>query len=366
MAAYDFDTYKSEKKHADYRGSILLCLETSEEEACDRALNEAAIIAQAINQARHWADTPGNIMTPTALSQEAQLLADKHGLACTIFGKERALELGMGSFLSVDQGSAQDGKFVVLEYTSTVKDAPVIALCGKGITFDTGGISLKPSNSMDGMKFDMSGAAAVIAAIAVIAQLKPAISVVAIAPLTENMPSGTASRQDDIVRAMNGKTIEIKNTDAEGRLILADALCYAEKFYSPAVIIDIATLTGACAYALGHFYSAVMTRDAQLAEQLIAAGKKSGDRIWELPLDDDFIKANASEVADVNNSGSRAYLAGTIIGACFLENFVSKSRWAHLDIAGTAHDVPDINYVGRGATGAGIRALIEFIMQYGK
>ena len=179
------------------------------------------------------------------------------------------------------------------------------------------------------------------------------------------MPSGTASRQDDIVRAMNGKTIEIKNTDAEGRLILADALCYAEKFYTPEVIIDIATLTGACAYALGHFYSAVMTRDAALAAQLVEIGRKNGDRMWELPLDDDFIKANASDVADVNNSGSRAYLAGTIIGACFLENFVSKkSRWAHLDIAGTAHDVPDINYVGRGATGAGIRALIDFVMHY--
>lgn len=365
MAAYEFDSFKTEDKKEPFQGTLLVDAPQADSQELDRLLNQATIIATAINNARQWADTPANIMTATVLAAEAQAVANKHGnLKCTIFGKERAQELGMGSYLSVDQGSAQDGKFVILEYKSNHPDAATIAICGKGIMFDTGGISLKPSSSMDGMKFDMSGAAATIATLDIIAQLNPSVNVVGIAPLAENMPSGSASRQDDIVTAMNGKTIEIKNTDAEGRLVLADALCYAEKFYQPDIIIDIATLTGACAYALGHFYTAIVTKDRQLAETFIEIGKKTGDRIWELPLDDDFMEANKSDVADLSNSGSRAYLAGTIIGACFLSKFVEKARWAHLDIAGTAHDVTGVNYVGKGATGAGIRALVKFIMSY--
>ncbi len=364
MASYEFNNFKTIKKNEPHESSLIFDLEGLDLKKCSQAIETAQIIGKAINQAREWADTPGNIMTPTALSLEAQKIADKRNLSCTIFGKEKAEELGMGSFLSVDQGTIKDGKFVILEYKGAQEHSPTIALCGKGIMFDTGGISLKPSSYMDGMKFDMCGAAAVIATMDIISQLKPACSVIAVTPLTENMPSGSASRQDDIVTAMNGKTIEIKNTDAEGRLVLADALCYAEKTYNPDVIIDVATLTGACLYALGHFYTAVMTRDEDLAQTLIHIGKKTGDRMWELPLDDDFVKANNSEVADVNNSGSRAYLAGTIIGACFLENFVEKARWAHLDIAGTSHEVPGINYMGKGASGAGIRALVEFIMNF--
>lgn len=363
MASYECSKYKTDKKNKTFEGELLFV--TDEKDAAS-AIEAGNIIGQAINMARDWADTPGNILTPTELSLHAATIAQKHNLKHTMFGRDKALELGMGAFLAVDAGSDQDGKIVVLEYTTTEKNAPTIALCGKGVTFDSGGISLKPSNSMTGMKFDMSGAAAVIAVMDIVAQLKPAVNVICAAPMVENMPSGKAARQDDVVTAMNGKTIEIKNTDAEGRLILADTLCYVEKNYHPDIMIDIATLTGACAYALGHFYSAVITPDDALAKTLEAIGAATGDRVWQLPLDDDFKDANKSDIADMSNSGSSAYLAGTITAGCFLQNFVDKARWAHLDIAGTAHEVPGINYVGKGSTGGGIRLLTEFVLGYKK
>jgi leucyl aminopeptidase len=272
----------------------------------------------------------------------------------------------MGCFLAVDAGSDQDGKFVVIEYQAKSKNVPTIALVGKGITFDTGGISLKPSSSMSDMKYDMSGAAAVIAASKAIAQLKPNVNVLFVTPIVENMPSGKALRQDDIVKAMNGKTVEIKSTDAEGRLILADAICYTEKFYKPDVIVDIATLTGACSYALGHFYAAMLTRDDDLAKTLFDLGRLNGDKVWRLPLEDDYKEANKSEFADIANCGSQTYLAGTVTAGCFLESFVSKARWVHLDIAGAAYKIPGVNYLSKGATGFGVRLLIEFVMNFKK
>lgn len=363
MASYECTKFKTEKQSAT--GNLTLCF-MGDDTSLTEAITSGNIIGSAINMARDWADTPGNVLTPTELSHHATALAQKHGLKYTIFGRDKAIELGMGAFLAVDAGSDQDGKFVVLEYLAKETGAPTIALCGKGVTFDSGGISLKSSNYMTGMKYDMSGAAAVIAVMDIVAQLKPSVNVISVAPMVENMPSGKAARQDDVVTAMNGKTIEIKNTDAEGRLILADALCYTEKNYQPDIIIDIATLTGACAYALGHFYSAIITPDKGLATSLVTLGEATGDRCWQLPLDDDFKDANKSDIADVSNSGSSAYLAGTVTAACFLHNFVDKARWAHIDIAGTAHEVPSINYVGKGATGAGIRLLTDFILTYKK
>ncbi len=367
LASYEFVTFKKSKQ-SNWQCALTIEVKMAEEAHLQAAVNEGTIIGEATNMTRHWADLPANILTPIKLSQEAEKVALHNKLKCTVFGKERAEELGMGSFLSVGQGSVQPCKFVTIEYRSEVKNTPTIAIIGKGITYDTGGISLKPSSSMEGMKYDMSGAAAVIATMHVIGQLKPKVNVVALAPITENMPSGSASRQDDIVTAMNGKTIEIKNTDAEGRLILADALCYAEKFYNPDIIIDLATLTGACLFALGYFYSGLMTQDKKLLEMLPKVGALTGDRVWPLPLDDDFKPANDSYVADIANSGSPSYKAGTIIGACFLNEFVSKSRWAHLDIAGTADAVPKVNYIGggKGATGVGVRLLSEYIMNYEK
>ncbi len=365
MASYDFLTFKTKERENRWSGSLCISVPPHELEACERMVKKGSIIGEAINRAREWGDLPANIMTPSALSHEAQKIAEFYGLKCTVFGREKAIELGMGGFLAVDAGSEQDGKFVILEYRGAPPDSPTIALAGKGVMFDTGGISLKPANFMEGMKYDMSGAAAVIATMSLIAQLKPCINVVGLTPLVENMPSGKASRQDDIIVCMNGKTVEIKNTDAEGRLILADTLCYAEKFYAPAIIIDIATLTGACLHALGYFYTALMTKDQKLQETLWAIGDRTGDRVWPLPLDDDFMPANESRFADVSNSEKGGYKAGSITAGCFLSNFVSKARWAHLDIAGTADSVPGNNsYIGKGATGAGIRLLTEFIMKY--
>jgi len=365
MADYKFTTFKSEKKEKIWKGQLLLATDGKECAKCDAALEQAKIIANAINQTRLLSDMPPNIATPTYVSGHAKKIAtDIMGLKCAVFGRKQAEELGMGGFLSVDVGSDEEGKFVVLEYDAPTEDAPTIALVGKGVTFDSGGISLKPASYMTGMKFDMSGAAAVIGVMQAIAQLKPSVHVVALAPLVENMPSGRANKQDDIVTFMNGKTAEIVNTDAEGRLILADALCYAEKFYKPDVIIDIATLTGTCLYALGHSYTALMTKDEKLSELLCTAGELTGDRVWPLPLDDDFKVAIKSEVADMSNSGTPTYKAGTITAGFFLSNFVDKSSWAHLDIAGTADSVPGVNYLGKGATGVGVRLLVDFIMNY--
>lgn len=371
MADYKFTTFKSEKTKV-WECKILLsteCLAKDEKECVkqEEAVSQAKIISEAINQARLLSDMPPNIATPSYVSDHAKKISkDILGLKCAVFGREKAQELGMGGFLSVDQGSEQEGKFVVLEYTCEKKDAPTIALVGKGVTFDSGGISLKPANYMTGMKFDMSGAASVISVMKVISQLKPDVNVVGITPLVENMPSGRANKQDDIITFMNGKTAEIVNTDAEGRLIIADALCYAEKFYNPDVIIDIATLTGACVTALGHSFTALMTKSAKLSGMLESCGEMTGDRVWELPLDDDFKDAIKSDVADISNCGKPTYKAGTITAGFFLSNFVDKADWAHLDIAGTADSVPGVNYLGKGATGVGVRLLVDFVLKYKK
>ncbi len=363
MASYEFITFKSEQKSKMFESTLSIVINANYDQATyGECVNAASVVGTAINNARHWADLPANIMTPTAIATEAEKVAEKYHLKCTVFGRDKALELGMGGFCAVDAGSDQDGKFVVLEYKTSKAKAPTIALVGKGIAFDTGGINLKPAGRIEGMKYDMSGAASVIGLMEAFAQLKPAVNIIGVAPCVENMPSGKASRPDDIITCMNGKTVEIKNTDAEGRLILADALCYAEKFYKPDIMIDVATLTGAVQHALGCLYSAVVTQDSDLAQRLIVLGKLTGDRVWELPLDDDIKNAIKSDVADIHNDGNTGYRAGTIVGGCFLQNFVEKARWAHLDIAGTADHVLGVNYVGKGATGASMRLLAEFVL----
>lgn len=365
MASYEFITFKTDAKKKPWTSELLIATgENIDKVSYAKNLADGNTIGQAINMARSWADLPANHMTPSTLAGEAAAIAKKHGLKSTIFGRDKAIELGMGGFCAVDAGSEQEGKFVVLEYHTATKNAPTIALCGKGVHFDTGGINLKPTSGIRGMKYDMSGAAAVIAVMDIMGHLKPNVNVIGITPLVENMPSGKASRPDDIITCMNGKTVEIRNTDAEGRLILSDALCYAEKFFTPDVILDIATLTGAVQHGLGHYYTGVMSKDEALAQTLVTLGRRTGDRVWELPLDDDFKAANKTDVADIHNDGGGQYHAGTIVGACFLANFVEKSRWAHLDIAGTAHEVVGINYVGSGATGAGIRLLTEFVLNF--
>lgn len=366
LAAYEFSVYKKSSS-SDWQGNVLFYISAEYEPSVQAGIANGSVIGTATNMSRFWGDLPPNVLTPTILADEAQRIAREHQLTCSVLGRQQALDLGMGAFCAVDAGSAQEGKLVVLEYHCTNPQAPTIAIVGKGVTFDTGGVSLKPATGMTGMKHDMCGAGAVIATMHAIGQCKPTnINVIGLAPLVENMPDGAAARQDDIVTAMNGKTIEIRNTDAEGRLILSDTLCYAERFYQPDIMIDLATLTGACVVAVGHFYTALMTQDEKLFQQLPQIGNLTGDRVWPLPLDDDYKTANASDVAQLGNTGSPAYSAGSIIAGCFLSEFVSKARWAHLDIAGSADNVPGISYLGngKGTTGAGVRLLCEYLLNH--
>ncbi len=367
MADYEFIKFKTDKlEKAGFTNSLLIYPGEENEQTYVLGLQEGIVIGNATNFTRNLADLPPNYLTPKALAQEAKAMADEHDLECKVLGRKEALKLGMGGFLAVSAGSEEEPQFVILEYGFDKKDVPTVALVGKGVTFDSGGISLKPAEYMTGMKYDMCGSAAVFGAMKIIAQLKPNVKVVAITPLVENMPSGKACKQDDIITFLNGKTAEIKNTDAEGRLILADALSYAEKFYNPEVIIDAATLTGACLYALGPFFTGLMTKNEDIGAKLQTVGLETGDRVWPLPLDDDFKDAIKSDVADIANTGSSKYKAGTITAAWFLKNFVDKSKYAHLDIAGTADGVPGISYLGKGATGAGVRLLAEFVLNYNK
>ncbi len=313
---------------------------------------------------RHWRDLPPVALTPTELAAKAKEIAKKYGLGITVFDEATIKKMGMGGLAAVSAGSEQDCKFVVLEYKAKRKTAPTIAFVGKGITFDSGGLSLKPPRYMETMKEDMSGAAAVIGTMQAIAQLKPNVNIIGITPLSENLPSGKATKPGDIVKFYNGKTAEVKNTDAEGRLVLADALAYAVKQYNPDAIIDIATLTGACMYALGPFFTGMFGKHEELMQQLEYAADLSGDRVWRLPFDDDYKKAIVSNVADICNIGKESYLAGATTAAFFLSNFVNDVPWVHLDIAGTAFNVPDISYYSSGATGAGVRLLVELALNW--
>lgn len=321
-------------------------------------------IADAINKARYWCDLPPAALTPTKLADQAQDIAIKHNIAATILDEQAIIGLGMGGIVGVSKGSQEEARLVILEYKTTKPNAPTIALVGKGVTFDSGGLSLKPAVAMESMKDDMAGAVVVIATMGVIGQLKPHVNVIAFAPLAENMPSGTATRPGDILRFYNGKTAEVKNTDAEGRLILADALSYAIKNYKLDAIIDIATLTGACAQALGHFYAGLLTQHETLAKRIIEASELSGDRVWRLPMDNDYKPAVRSDVADICNIGSPNYKAGAITAAFFLQHFVGDIPWAHIDIAGTAFGVPDMSYYRPGATGFGIRLFVDLLMNW--
>ncbi len=367
MHDYSYDEFRQSKKNDNDFHPIITFLipENKEMEFVEKACKEASIIASSLNEARCWMDGPANKVTPTFMAEQAKKIAARNeNLVCHILEESDAKNLGMGAFLAVSKGSSQSGKIVILEYKSDSPHAQTIALCGKGITYDTGGVSLKTPGAMLGMKYDMCGGASVLAIMNLVAQFKPHCNVIGIVPFAENMPDGNAYREDDILTAMNGKTIEVITTDAEGRLVLADALCYAEKVYHPDIIIDIATLTGACPNAVGRFYTAFMTKDSDLMQLLQFYGYKTGDRMWPLPFHDDYKKANKSDIADVKNKGSYQYQAYCIEAGKFLENFVENARWAHLDIAGSGWSAPGINYLGNGATGAGIRTILYVIMNY--
>jgi leucyl aminopeptidase len=312
--------------------------------------------------AGHWSCRelqvlPGNECTPTAIAEAAVAMARHHKLEVSVLDRAAIVKEGMGALLAVAQGSAEEPRFIVLEYRGA-EGAPIV-LIGKGVSFDSGGISIKPAERMEDMKFDMSGAAAVLGTFEMLGRLRPALHVVGLIPSAENMPSGTAMRPGDVLRSHLGKTIEVVNTDAEGRLLLADALSYARRF-APACVVDIATLTGAITVGLGHVAAGVMGTDPGLVRDLIAAGERAHERVWELPLWDDYRDLNKSEIADVKNSGGRA--AGSISAGWFLREFVDGFPWAHLDIAGTAYTDREDAAMVKGPTGLGVRLFSEFLL----
>jgi leucyl aminopeptidase len=320
-----------------------------------QALKRGQAIAAGVRVARECANRPANHCTPGFLADEARRLAKQYGMKVEILERKDAEKLGMGAFLAVAQGSDEAPKFIVLRHEGADRgDAPVV-LVGKGITFDTGGISIKPSADMDEMKFDMGGAASVLGTMRAVGELRPTLNVVGIIPTCENMPSGRAVKPGDVVTSMSGQTIEILNTDAEGRLILCDALTYAERF-KPAAVVDIATLTGACVIALGHHNSGLFSADDALAEDLLAAGRRALDPAWRMPLDEEYDEALKSNFADMANVGPRA--GGSITAAMFLRRYTKKYRWAHLDIAGTAWK----SGAAKGATGRPVGLLTHFVL----
>jgi leucyl aminopeptidase len=314
-------------------------------------------IAEGHSLARRLAMLPGNVCTPDYLADVAREIGARHAMKVTVLGRAEMEREGMGSFLSVAQGTPQEPRLITLEYRKG-GSKPVVVLAGKGLCFDSGGISIKPAQGMEWMKFDMCGAAGVLGAMEAIAQLQLPVNVVGLVGSTTNMPSGTAVKPGDVVKASNGKFIEIINTDAEGRLVLADVLSYAKRF-SPAAVLDAATLTGACIIALGHSATGVMGNDDALVQEVLAAGKRASEPGWPLPMWDDFKTLIKSDIADVKNSGGRP--AGTITAALFLKEFVDGFPWVHLDIAGTAYSENDLVTVPAGPTGVPVGTFVEFV-----
>jgi leucyl aminopeptidase len=354
---YEFKKYKSSTNNNENHKQVeQVTLLGPDEQALSRGVERGRIIGEAVNFCRDLGNEPPNVLTPTELANRAQAMAQTYGLECEILEREQMRELGMGCLLGVAQGSAQPPRFIILRYKGDPEGAPGLALVGKGITFDTGGISIKPAADMDAMKMDMCGAASVIAAMQAIAQLKPKINVTALAPATENMPGGNAYRPGDILRAMNGKTVEIVNTDAEGRLILADALSYA-RAHQLSPIVDAATLTGAIVVALGSVRSGLFANDDALARQIVDIGEELGERFWQMPMDEDYDELIKSEIADVRQSVIRRE-AGSIGAARILLRFAEGAPWAHLDIAATNDFNSTKPYADKGASGVPVRTFV--------
>ncbi len=355
-ALYRFDAMKSKKSPPRALARVVFAqARKSGEAAASRGTAEGRAIAAGMALAKDLGNLPGNVCTPTYLAGAAQKLAREWKLGVEVLERRDMEKLGMGSLLSVAKGSRQPPKFIVLDYRGGAKKAKPVVLVGKGITFDSGGISIKPAAEMDEMKFDMCGAASVLGTFRAIAELAPRLNVVGLVPATENMPGGAASKPGDIVTSMSGQTVEILNTDAEGRLILCDALTYAER-YAPAAVVDIATLTGACVVALGHVATGLFANRDELAGELVAAGRNAWDRVWHMPLWDDYQEQIKSPFADFANIGGRP--AGSVTAACFLSRFAGKFPWAHLDIAGTAWT----SGKNKGATGRPVPLLTTFLL----
>ncbi len=360
LASYRFEQFKSEPdKERKPVKELRLHLPKDRIDCAKEGLALGALLARGATFARDLANTPGNTCTPSYLAAQARALAKKGSLKVRILTEAQMRRMGMNALLGVSRGSAEEAKLICLDYTPKGA-SETVAVVGKGLTFDSGGISLKPGKKMDEMKFDMCGGAAVLGLFSILPELNPRQRVLGFVPTSENLPDAAAQKPGDIVTAYNGKTIEILNTDAEGRLILADALAYAATF-KPAAMVDLATLTGAVLVALGHIATGAMANDDGLRDQVVAAGERAGERCWPLPLWDDYHKAIEAKTADIQNIGDGT--AGTISGAMFLKEFVNEIPWVHLDIAGTAWGGPDVAYYdGKGAAGVGVRLLAQWLM----
>jgi leucyl aminopeptidase len=348
-----------ESEHGEIEELLIVERDESKVAVLERGLKRGRIMAEATNFARNMINEPANHMTPSDMAQVARDVAAKYGLECTVLEREEMKNLGMGALLGVAQGSKQPPKFIILSYRGGDPSASTLGLVGKGLTFDSGGISLKPSEAMDEMKGDMAGGATVIAAIKAIAELKLKINVMGLIPATENLPGGAALKPGDVLKAMSGKTIEVVNTDAEGRLILADALSYGRK-QGLTPLIDVATLTGACRVALGDICTGAFGNNQELISKVIKAGEEAGEKIWQLPMFEEYKEQNKSDVADIKNSGGR--YGGAITAAQFLAEFSQDTPWTHLDIAGTSYATKEKAYLIKGATGAVVRTLVNFAM----
>ena len=361
IALFDPDKYRTVDKDEKSVDRLVIVIEGADEDVVQRGASVGVIVGESVNFTRDMSNEPGAYMTPTDMAERARQIANEFALSVDVLDEARMEQEGMGSLLSVARGSEQPAKLIILKYTPSTPPAEnkeLLAFVGKGVTFDSGGISLKPGENMELMKYDMTGGATVLGAMRAIAQLKPPIPILGVAPCTENLPSGKATKPGDVVKAMTGKTIEIINTDAEGRLILADAIAYAKKLGATKVI-DMATLTGAVSIALGDVNAAVLGTDQELIDEIIEAGREVGEKFWQLPLDKEYSKQIKSDIADIKNVGGRK--AGTITAAAFLKEFADGLSWAHLDIAGTAWGDEAKPYRSKGPTGICVRTLLRIV-----
>ncbi len=362
LGAYEPDRYKTDPKKEDSRlEGFAVVIPGGANHELEEALRRGRVVAEAQNWARELAAEPGNRLTPMALAEAARAMAEAQGLACEILDQGRMRQLGMGALLGVAQGSAEPPALIIVRYRPEGAPAPAphLGFVGKGVTFDTGGISIKPSEKMEQMRYDMSGGAAVLAAMRAIAELKPPVAVTGLIPAVENMPGPRAQRPGDIVTTLSGKTVEVLNTDAEGRLILADAMAYARRL-GCTHLVDLATLTGAIVVALGHVYVGAFGNNSAWLDRVLAAARAAGERLWPMPLDEDYLEPLKTPFADIANVGPRA--AGAITAARFLKEFADPAPWVHLDIAGTAWLEENKPYMPKGPTGVGVRTLVELAL----
>ena len=364
MADYDSDPYRTERNGEFGVDTFVIAgenLESSDD--LNAAVERGRVIGEAANFTRTLVNEPANRMTPSILAQQAREMASRSGLEFQELQEDEIRNLKMGAFLAVAQGSDQPPRLLVLRYSPPdAPEAPVIGLIGKGITFDSGGISLKPSSNMHEMKTDMAGGATMLGVMQAIAQIKPKVRVIAVIPATENMPSGKACRPGDVVTSMSGKTIEILNTDAEGRLALADSLTYARQLGCN-VLIDAATLTGAIVVALGNITTGVFGRDQEWVDRVVASGSETGERMWQMPVDDDYRDLFKSSIADLANTGGRP--GGSITAAMFVGEFAEETPWVHLDIAGTVWSNDEKPWLAKGPTGVPVRTLVHLLTHLG-